>query len=177
MLRSTRTRCDQFGFSDPAEREIQILFRNAMPTGSGPSSQDRQDMESVSDWEVGVHLGYLGSDPRLGRASSPQAQERLKPPLPHERTPSMRWIRNCLPLPFRLQGPSRINQSCQLSLLGDAWERFGSRGNPGFLTLRAEPLLTHPQWFQQPTKAASLLPAIGAGHSPSISEGGIRPQP
>lgn len=40
--RSARMRRGQFGFGDPAEREIQILFRNAVSPGSGPSNPDRE---------------------------------------------------------------------------------------------------------------------------------------
>ena len=73
--RSTRMRGGQFGFDDPAEKEIQTLFRNACPPGRGPSNQDRET------WIVSViqglgaswcqRPGRLGSDPRFGRASSP----------------------------------------------------------------------------------------------------------
>lgn len=46
----------QFGFDDPAEKEIQTLFRNACPPGRGPSNQDQRDMDSVSDSGAGCIL-------------------------------------------------------------------------------------------------------------------------
>lgn len=83
----------QFGFGDPAEREIQILFRNAVSPGSGPTNQDRQTgLDCVSDWGGGGGQGHtlvsearsVGSDPRLGRASSPRPRGAHPPTTPLE---------------------------------------------------------------------------------------------
>lgn len=74
--RSTRMRGGQFGFDDPAEKEIQTLFRNACPPGCDPSNQNRETWVVSVIGELGTSWfqrpGRLGSDPRLGRASGPQ---------------------------------------------------------------------------------------------------------